>query len=94
MFPSVLDETLPAKDWAELEALDRIDPFGPERGDLRMGVLASLIANVHRDPKKTGAFKPIDFMPFVPEADRQKAADRALEQKLIAALKPVRQKKS
>lgn len=44
--------------------LDRIDPFGVDRSDVQTGILASLIANVHRDPKKTKIFKPIDFMPF------------------------------
>lgn len=30
----------------------------------RMSALLALIANAHRDPKKTRAFKPGDFDPF------------------------------
>lgn len=43
MRPSQLGE------WA---ALWTIDPQGQERADLRAGVIASTIANVHRDSKK------------------------------------------
>jgi hypothetical protein len=31
----------------------------------RMSALMALLANLHRDPKKTRAFKPADFDPFV-----------------------------
>ncbi|MCX7804796.1 MAG: hypothetical protein N3A38_06350 [Planctomycetota bacterium] len=30
----------------------------------RMSVLLALLANVHRDPKRTRAFRPEDFDPF------------------------------
>jgi len=30
----------------------------------------ALIANVNRDPKKTRAFKPSDFNPYVPKTSR------------------------
>ncbi len=30
----------------------------------RMSVLLAVLANCHRDPKKTRAFKPADFDPF------------------------------
>lgn len=40
-----------------------LEPFGEERGDLRAGIIASTIANVHRDPKKGKAFRPDDFTP-------------------------------
>ncbi len=30
----------------------------------RMSALLALLANCHRDPKKTRAFKPADFDPF------------------------------
>ena len=42
-------------------ALDQIDPWGEERADLRAAMIASTIANVHRDPKKK-AFTFGDFM--------------------------------
>lgn len=42
-----------------------VEPFGEERGDLRTGILASVIANVNRDRKKRSEpYTPQDFMPF------------------------------
>lgn len=47
--------------WA---AYYELEPWGEVRGDLRAGIVASVIANVNRDPKKKGQpFKPTDFMP-------------------------------
>ena len=40
-----------------------VEPFGEERADLRAGIIASIIANVNRDPKKGKAYQPTDFMP-------------------------------
>lgn len=58
------------KEYADLE------PFGDTRADLRMGILASLTANIHT---KKGArqFTPADFMPkFGPrEPAKQMDAD-------------------
>ena len=34
----------------------------------RMSALLALLANCHRDPKKTRAFKPVDFDPFARRA--------------------------
>lgn len=42
----------------------QLEPFGEDRGDLRMGILASVLANVNRDPsRKPDPFKAEDFMP-------------------------------
>ena len=48
--------------FTEWQAYYEIDPWGEERADLRAGIIASTIANVHRDPKKK-AFTFGDFMP-------------------------------
>lgn len=56
----------------------RVSPFGDERADLRMGILASLLANVYRK-KGVKAFAPRDFMPFVEKArDNAQALSRRL----------------
>jgi hypothetical protein len=47
-------------EWA---AFAEIEPFGEERADWRAGMVASVIANVNRDPKKGKPFGPRDFMP-------------------------------
>ena len=44
------------------QAYAEVEPFGEERADLRIAQLAALIANAHRDPKRTTAFKAKDFM--------------------------------
>lgn len=52
----------------EWMAYAHLEPFGDERGDLRAGIVASTIANVNRDPKRTPEpFRPEDFMPFTEE---------------------------
>ena len=45
--------------WAEFA---EVEPFGEERGDLRAGIVASVVANVNRG-KNTRPFKASDFMP-------------------------------
>jgi hypothetical protein len=39
-----------------------LEPWGEQRGDLRMGILASVMANINRG-KDTPAFGAYDFMP-------------------------------
>lgn len=47
-------------DWL---AYAEIEPFGDFRADVRAGIVASTIANVHRG-KGQRAFGAADFMPF------------------------------
>ena len=43
----------------------RMEPFGETVADQRMGIQASLLANINRDPKhKHDPFKPADFIPW------------------------------
>ncbi len=44
------------------QAYAEVEPFGEERADLRIAQLTALMANAHRDPKRTTAFKAKDFM--------------------------------
>ncbi len=46
---------------AEWIAYNQLEPIGEERADLRAGIIASTVANVHRGKRK--AFKASDFMP-------------------------------
>jgi len=51
-------------EFSEWMAYYNLEPFGEERADLRMAMLASLIANVNRDKKRRpNPFLPKDFMP-------------------------------
>lgn len=57
-------ERTTSQELAEWMAYDRLDPFSEERADLRSGIIASIIANVNRDPKSTPQpFTAQDFMP-------------------------------
>lgn len=55
--------SISGEQFSEWMAYAWLEPFGEERSDLRMGILAALIANVNRDPDKTPVFTPLDFMP-------------------------------
>lgn len=42
-----------------------LEPWGEERADLRMGILASLTAEIHRDKKqRQEPFRAVEFMPY------------------------------
>ena len=57
-------ESISGRQLAEWMAYARLEPFGEERADLRMAILAALIANVNRDPKKKSSpYEVSDFMP-------------------------------
>lgn len=63
--------------FAEWMAYSALEPWGEERDDLRMGIVASTIANANRG-KNTKAYSPQDFMPaFEPETEEQ-AAERLI----------------
>lgn len=48
----------------ELLVLEQIEPFGERAQYLRTGILCSVLANIHRDPKqKSSPYKPEDFIP-------------------------------
>lgn len=56
-----------ARQFAEWEAYYAQEPWGELRADLRAGIVASTLANVHRRAR-TPAFSPQDFMPYAPRA--------------------------
>lgn len=79
-----------ARQLYEWFAFSSIEGFGEKRADLRMGILASLIANVHRDAKrKPTPFRPKDFIPRTKEDEARDAA-QDLRVALDAIAKPKR----
>jgi len=58
-----LYDRLTAEELQEWEALYQIDPWGPERADLRIGILCALLDACHRT--KGQPDRPIDYMPYV-----------------------------
>ncbi len=81
---------------AELEELgpDELPPLytawgrRQEREDFRAGVLASIVANANRDPKKTRPFTPASFFPSLAEffPPDEPEDDEGVVRKLEAAL--------
>jgi hypothetical protein len=65
--------------FAEWLAYSRIEPWGEEREDLRIGIIASMIANMFREKGKKPA-QPSDFiLDFEPE-DEDAKTQRMIEQ--------------
>lgn len=50
-----------------------LEPWGDERADLRSGIVASILANVNRDPTKSSSFSPYDFMPYLLERPKEES---------------------
>lgn len=69
---------LSARQFAEWSALYAQAPWGEDRADLRTGILASTLANIHRNAKAR-PFVPQDFMPYAP---RPPMAAAEIEQRI------------
>ena len=62
---------------------------GRQRSDwARTSALLALLANAHRDPRKTRAFKPSDFDPFARRHEHAKADISALKAVFIDGKTP------
>lgn len=72
--PDYLLGLLTARQLADWEAYYGVEPFGDERADLRAGIVACTIANIHLKKGKD-PLSALDFMPFA-EKPRNVAAER------------------
>lgn len=75
-----LQARVSSREFAEYWALYQLDPWGPERDDLRAGIVASTVANVNRDRRKRPRpYTPQEFMPKLVEAtaDAEETVDPA-----------------
>lgn len=63
---------------SEWMAYYTLEPWGEERADLRMGILASVDANIHKSTKRKKPYKPEDFMPTFEEPDEAEMQARML----------------
>jgi len=67
-------------------AFYRIDPWGEWRADVRSALLASLVANANRDPKrKATPYRLEDFMLFEKEKKRQSVEEQKAIAKMVHA---------
>lgn len=67
-------DSMSGRELAEWMAFYQVEPFGDVRGDLQAGIVASTLANIHRDQKKRP--KPYGPEEFMPKFDRPKRAPR------------------
>ncbi len=69
--------SIPMRLFNEWQAFDRLEPISLGwRGDVQAGVVASLLANIYRDPRrKPEPFRPEDFMPKFEEPKAQEPED-------------------
>lgn len=72
-------------EFAEWIAFDRLSPIGPERADLRAGIIASTVANVQRG-KSDRALSVQDFMPTFDRAAETDDAKMKAQQAAFRAL--------
>jgi hypothetical protein len=54
-------DAISSEELLEWAAFYQINPFGPARGDVQAGIVASTMANIHA--RKGHSFKPADFLP-------------------------------
>lgn len=82
-----VEEMLDRMTWAEYLEWGEyygLEPWGEERSDLRSGIVASVIANTSRDPKRQPKpFEPVDFMPYY---EKPQPSPEQLAHKIRAAL--------
>lgn len=70
---------LTSRELGEWIAYYRLEPWGEERADLRAGIVASTIANVHRNPKKQRQpYEAVQFMPDFAGERKQRKKERVL----------------
>jgi hypothetical protein len=69
-----------AEEFREWMAFYELDPWGGERGDLRTGIVASVIANVNR-PSGSKPITPSDFMPEFGPRDEERKTQSLAEMK-------------
>jgi len=63
----------------------RLDPWGEQRADLRLALLTSTLAEIHRNSERRSApFRAIDFMPYA-ERPPETGPDPAAEAERLAA---------
>jgi len=73
-------------EFTQWQAFYQLEPFGPEAQSWRAAMLASILANVNRDPKvRRKPYTVSDFMPEVPMTPKEKQED--LKERISAAMR-------
>jgi len=73
-----LGQRMSSAELTEWMAFFSLEPWGTEVEDWRAAMVASVIANVNRDPKKRKPYEPKDFMPrYEPQVQEQSWEEQA-----------------
>jgi hypothetical protein len=75
-----------ARELAEWRTYDELEPIGAPRADLRSAILAQILANAHRDPKKE-ALTLEQFVLKTPDALVREKTEEEKELELVARIK-------
>ena len=77
-----LEKRMTTDEFAEWRAFERLEPFGSPAAHWRSALIATMLANIHRDPKKSKAFKLADFLPDT--ALHRRAAGQELSARMMS----------
>lgn len=75
---------MPASEFFEFYIAEQLFPFGEKREDVRIGILAALVANMFAG-KQSETFGPEDFM--IPEPEQPKPPQQSAEDILALMLR-------
>lgn len=83
-----MQRDIDSREFTEWQAYWQLEPWGEGRADLRAGIIASTLANIHRTGNAP-LFTPQDFMPTfdarVPDED-DRDVEIAQQQQLLESL--------
>jgi hypothetical protein len=65
-----LHTSLDAREFAEWQAFDQLEPIGAPAAELRTGILAANIANAAPERRRSKPFVPKDFMPHLAREEK------------------------
>lgn len=66
-------QEISSKELTEWRAYAALEPFGEARADLRAGIVARTVAEVHRDPKRRK--RPFEVKEFMPRFEETAGED-------------------
>ncbi len=77
MTVSELDQRMSSEEYSNWVAFYELEPFGPYRDNLHAGIIASILANIHR-AKGSQAMKATDYLLVHPDDRRDKDTRKTL----------------
>lgn len=76
-------QEISSREFSEWIAYDWVEPFGPDRDDLRQGITSAMLYNSHR-PRGSRVADPSDYVLSSDRTGPDKVSDEELERKMNA----------